>query len=161
MIDRIVQREIEAIRRDIIMDYERKGMRASGNLPTTLEIETESTRNRTVSTLYGAAYIEYLERGVEPFDLVEGSAKERGVIAFLARGPIAEWKRQKRVSIPAFAIATKIVRQGWKRENFGGVNLISDVITPQRVQEILDRIGQQHAQDFIQGVLKILPDANN
>ena len=41
----------------------------------------------------------------------------------------------------AFLIARKIANEGWKRERFGGVELISTVVTPERIQMIIDEVG--------------------
>ena len=49
------------------------------------------------------------------------------------------------ISSLAFLIARKIANEGWKRERFGGVELISTIVTDERIQMIIDDVGAVEA----------------
>jgi len=52
-------------------------------------------------------------------------------------------------------IARKIAREGWKREKFGGVQLISQVVTAERIQKIIDRVGD-YSLSLFQDEIKLM-----
>ena len=57
------------------------------------------------------------------------------------KGVFAEALQKMKISSLAFLIARKIALFGWKRERYGGVDLISEVITPERINDIINKIG--------------------
>ena len=136
----IILNEFELIKQDLIKRYNEKGMRASGNFESSLEIK----KNNNSVELWGANYTEQLESG-------RNSGKFPPVDA------IKQWILDKGINFEnitlsslAFLIARKISREGWNRQGYGGVELVSEVITPQRIQSIIDKVGTLEVNKFIE-----------
>lgn len=140
----ILAQEFEMLKQEIIQKYEEKGMRASGQFIEGLEVQV----SQYSASLKGYKYTEQLEYGRRP-----------GKISFEGREKIKEWILHKNVfnaaiakiglNSLAFLIARKIAQKGYKREQYGGVNLVSEVVTPERIQKIIDRVGRVAIVNFV------------
>lgn len=140
----IIFKELELIREDLIKSYDAKGMRASGNFANSLEVKLKDKG----AELWGPNYSEQLEKG-------------RDAGKFPPINAIEQWIKDKNIQFEkitisslAFLIARKISREGWDRRDFGGVELISEVITPERMQTIIDKVGQIELTGFISEIKK-------
>lgn len=128
--------EFSKVRADIIENYERKKMRASGSLPKSLTIR--AVKNKVA--IIGNKYIEQLEYGRKP------SASMPPLQA------IYDWILEKRVFEGAYkeyqirglayVIARKIQQEGYDRESYGGVGLVSEILTDKRIKDIIDLVGK-------------------
>lgn len=139
--------EFEKIKNELIREYDRLGMRASGSWAD--ELEVVSTKN--TGKILGLSYSEQLEFGRKkggrpPIEAIKKWIVDKGIVSKI-KGNIS-------VSSLAFAIATKIGKQGWKREKHGGLNLVSNVITPQRMQIVIDKIGVNEVFVFTERLKK-------
>lgn len=140
----ILAQEFEMLKQEIIQKYEEKGMRASGQFIEGLEVQV----SQYTAKLKGYKYTEQLEYGRRP-----------GKISFEGREKIKEWILHKNVfnaaiakiglNSLAFLIARKIAQKGFNREQHGGVNLVSEVVTPERIQKIIDRVGRVAIINFV------------
>lgn len=144
-------KEFESIKADLITAYDRKGMRASGQFADSLEVRQT---NRGVQ-LWGLSYSQQLETGRQagkfpPIDAIKQWIEDKGIASRL-NGEIT--KNQL-----AFLIARKIAREGWKREGFGGVELISEVITEQRIQSIIDKVGEEVLLKYTSDIIKMVKE---
>lgn len=136
MYEAILASEFEALRLDLIKAYEAKGMRASGRFAEALETVVSPEQGQ----LWGLPYAQQLETGRRP-----------GPVSLEGRESIKQWIIDKGVfnqaigeiglSSLAFLIARKIARDGYDRARYGGVELISSVVTPERIQAIIDKVG--------------------
>ena len=138
---KLLFKEFELLKDDLIEAYENKGMRASGNFVDELEVFTE--RNRAI--LFGADYTQQLESGRNPGNQPPTSVIEQWIYD---KGIVAQIRDNISVSSLAFLIARKIGREGWNREGYGGVNLVTDIVTDERIQKIIDQVGQARAIEF-------------
>lgn len=125
------------------------GMKASGNWIDELEVQTTELSG----TLLGAPYTEQLEDGRKkggrpPIEAIKKWIVEKGIVNSI-RGSVS-------VTSLAFAIATKIGKEGWKRKDHGGVELVSQIVTPQRMQSIINKIGQNEVFIFTERLSKEL-----
>lgn len=155
MIEEMLQKEFEALKADFIEAYDAKGMRATGQWADALEVEVtadnESFHYKAV--IKGLEYSQQLETGRSagkqpPSTVIEQWIRDKG-IASQIQGRIT-------ISSLAYLIARKIGREGWKREGFGGVDLISEVVTPERIQSIIDKVGDAYISKFSQDIIKEL-----
>lgn len=138
-IEKSIEDEFEKLRLEIIQAYDAKGMRASGKFANTSEVKTSKSTGGVSGKLIGESYVEQLESG-------------RSSGRFPPLKEIEEWILNKgvfnsalttiKLSSLAFIIARKIANSGWNRQRFGGVDLISSVVTPERVQKIIDAVGE-------------------
>ncbi|KGO88085.1 hypothetical protein Q765_03255 [Flavobacterium rivuli WB 3.3-2 = DSM 21788] len=154
--------EFTKLKEDLVKKYDELGMRASGNFESSLEIEI--TKNKAVLSTT-ARYAEQLEYGRgpnsgqsgqkwdDPIGDIEQWLIDKGVAATVKgyiRDKSVSNKVEKEItrSALAYLIVRKIFKEGWKRENFGGVHLMSQVITPERIQSIIDKLSDIYVTGF-------------
>lgn len=149
MFSDILSKEFEAIKKDIITLYDAKKMRASGDFANSLEV---ITKDNSVQ-LIGNDYAVQLEAGRKagkfpPIKMIEQWIIDKGVFASVLN--------EIKLSSLAFLIARKIAKNGWGREDKGGVELISSVITEERIQSIIDKVGAVETIRFSNEIIAML-----
>ncbi len=145
VISEIIEKEFNILKNEVISKYDEKGMRASGDFAESLETIITEEPTGYKAELIGNAYAYQLEQGrlagkQPPSEVIEKWIVDKG-IANQIEGNIS-------ISSLAYLIARKIGREGWNRQGYGGVNLISEVITEKRIQEIIDKIGEVYISQF-------------
>ena len=148
MSSQVLSKQFELLKDDLIKAYDAKGMRASGKFADTLEVKVQGL----TAQLWGEDYSQQLETGRKagrfpPIDAIEQWIKDKG-IANRIQGEIS-------ISSLAFLIARKIARNGWKREEYGGVELISSVVTDERIQKIIDEVGAEQALIYTTDIINL------
>ena len=148
MSSQVLSKEFELLKEDLIKAYDAKGMRASGKFAESLEVRV----NGLTAQLWGESYAQQLETGrragsFPPISAIEQWIKDKG-IASRIQGEIS-------ISSLAFLIARKIAQRGWKREEYGGVELISEVVTDVRIQKIIDEVGVEQAMIYSTEIIKL------
>ena len=141
----ILDSEFESLKNDLIKEYDSLGMRASGDFAKSLEVVSETNNVK----LFGNNYAEQLEFGRRPGKRPPIQALKDWIVD---KGIVNQIKGNITVTSLAFAIATKIAKQGWKRKDHGGVELISKIITPQRIQKIIDMVGAELALTLVKTI---------
>jgi hypothetical protein len=147
----ILQTELELIKTELIKEYDNLGMRASGKWADALEVQATETSGK----ILGLNYSEQLEFGRRsgkqpPREAIEQWIRDKGLASRI--------ENQISVSSLAFLIARKIGREGWNRQQYGGVDLISRVVTPERVQKIIDKVGSAFRVNFTSQIIKELKE---
>lgn len=137
--EKIIKEELDAIVSDIKSVYEASGKKTSGEFANQLEVKT----GRDSGALFGVTYL---------------AGRGAGKMPPVAR--IEEWVRQKGIfqiesdaqaTGIAWAIAKKIAKEGTAKEYH--LKIYEQVITPQRIQKIIDRVSQVNVQDFVNSVV--------
>lgn len=154
MSSKILKEEFDSLRRDLIIAYDAKGMRASGNFPESLDVIIDDTTGE----LWGDEYADQLEFGrsegtFPPLQEIEQWILDKGVFTSVLQ--------EMKLSSLAYLIARKIAQQGWKRQQHGGVGLISEVITEERLQMIIDKFGEAELVSFSSDILDIFKELDN
>ena len=147
-----LSKEFEDLKKDLILAYDQKGMRASGKFADSLEVVNVS---ETRVQLWGEDYAQELETGMPAGESVIIEDIEQWI---RDKGIAQRIEGQIKISSLAFLIARKIKKQGWKREEHGGVQLISDVITNERIQKIIDEVGAERAIQFQTEIIGLIND---
>mgnify|MGYP000232899996 CR=1 FL=1 len=147
----VLSKEFELLKQDLIDAYDSKGMRASGEFAEGLEVDAEINRG----VLWGYEYSQQLETGRQagkqpPSDVIEQWIEDKG-IASQIEGNI-------KISSLAYLIARKIGREGWYREDYGGVELISQIVTEQRLQKILDEVGDARLIEYSTEIITLIKE---
>lgn len=139
----VLQAELNILKEELITEYDALGMRASGQWADSLEVQTSEMRG----TLLGLDYTRQLQFGREPgrfppINLIEKWIEDKGINYTGIT-----------LSSLAFLIARKISREGWDRNGFGGVDLIGRIVTPERIQRIIDKVGEVYLSGFVKEVI--------
>lgn len=146
----ILQREFELLKDDLIAKHQELGMPASGNWERELEVRVE----RLSASIVGTPYTEQLVNGRAPGKFPPVAAIRQWIID----KPI-HFVGKIKLSSLAFLIARKIANDGTKYFQQGGTDLIEAVITPERIQSIIDKVSEFYIDTFtteISGFLKKL-----
>jgi len=143
--EKIFEEEFESLKNDLANKYRELGMKASGEWEAELEVEAGDDFGRVI----GLPYTEQLEKGREPTSRGgDGSLLKRIEKWIIDKGIVASIEGDISISSLAYLITRKIHREGWRRENYGGVELVSSVVTPKRMQGILNRLGETLTIEF-------------
>jgi len=137
----ILSTEFEALKNELIARYDELGMRASGQWAESLRV----TLGENGAGILQESYGDQLEFGRKPGKQPPSEAIEQWLIA---KGIAARLEKDISVSSLAYLIARKIGREGWNRKEHGGTQLISSVVTPERIQTIIDKIGESQLNEF-------------
>lgn len=137
----ILSREFESMKKDLIDLYNAKGMKASGEFEKSLRIEVGDD----YAILFGSDYSQQLELGRQSGNFPPIKAIEQWI---LDKGVFNAVLQEIKLSSLAFLIARKIANEGWKREGFGGVELISSVVNESRWQKIIEEVGEFWALQY-------------
>jgi len=138
----ILHAEFELLREELIQKHKELGMKASGKWIESLENRSE----RLSGQLWGEHYTEQLVNGrgpgkFPPIKMIEKWIYDKGITP-----------EGITISSLAFLIARKIAREGTDYFKQGGTDLIEAVITPKRIQQIIDKVSEFHINSFVSQV---------
>ena len=133
--DKIIKEELEAIKAEIISIYNASGKRTTGEFEKGLKIDYSPNKG----VLSGYAYLAGRKAGkMPPVQAIENWVINKGI------KPI---EANMKTSTLAFLIARKIAKEGTKKENH--LMIYDQVITPERIDKILQRLNQINVIAFI------------
>jgi len=146
------------VKKDLIDNYHRLGLKASGAWEKSLEEYAEISLTRIRAGIMGADYSYYLENG-------RGPSRKKGTGSGKSlKEIIREWIDIKGITPDkiskdslAFLIARKIHKYGIKvpnKHNAGG--LISDIITKERVKELNEQLILFYIDSFKSEIIKTI-----
>jgi hypothetical protein len=139
--------EFELLKADIISAYRASGQAVSGNWADTVKVE--ATPNGYSIT--AADYINGRGPGKPPpSKAIEEWLQQKGIATRL--------EKNMTISSLAFLIARKIGREGWKQKA-GTVNIVDSVVTPERIQQMLDNVGAVYLDNFTNTIINYLKQA--
>lgn len=143
MYKEILTNEFNILKQDLIDAYYKKGMFASGEFERQAEVITDDYSGK----ILGAKHTEQLEYGRNPSsrfpprDAIENWINEKGVFASAIE--------EIGISSLAFLIQRKIATFGYDRKEHGGVDLVNEIVTPERIQAIIDKCGNVALTEFV------------
>lgn len=141
--DEILRKEYDSIIQDVIRAYQQSGKKVSGNFAEQLELNASPNSIE----LLGVEYLEGREPGQMP--------PIKDIEAWIERKGIKAVESTMSVSSLAYLIARKIAREGTKDS---GIDIYSEVITPERIDSILNKISTFNANEFVDEVTKKLKE---
>lgn len=137
--DLIIKEELEAIRDEILALYNSSSKKTSGNFEEQLTTSYEPNRG----ILEGVMYLGGRKPGKRP----PISAIEDWII----RKGLSPIEKNITTSQLAFLIARKIGEKGTRKENH--LYVYEEIITPQRIDSIIDRLSVLNADLFVDEVV--------
>lgn len=160
--EEIINNWLEDSRTDLIENYKRLGLKASGKWAESLESFIEQNGKQKTIGISGQHYTFYIQnyRGKNKKQSDEDVRKWVGWAAsegLESKGGsfISNWVKDKGLIINPFAVAYKIARKGWvvpNRFNAGG--LVSDVITKDRISQLNVDLTQNAITEFKSTIIK-------
>lgn len=148
----ILEQEFETIKQELIEKHDKLGMRASGNWASQLLVKVQESGSKIKATLFGEKYTEQLAWGRKPGRFPPIAAIEQWIID---KG-IKPIEQNMKTSTLAFLIARKIAREGTKYYQQGGTDLIDAVLTPMRIQEIINKVKEINTETIVSGLIEQL-----
>ena len=145
----ILSEQFELMKADLIDLYDAKGMRSSGKWADSLEVVSSENNVK----LLGEEYSQQLETGRQHGRFPPIADIKKWIIE---KGVFTSALQTISISSLAFLIARKIANSGWKRERFGGVELISTIITDERMQKIIDEVGAVETFKISTEIIKLI-----
>ena len=137
----VLRAEFELLRSEIIAAYEASGMGSSGTWADSLVVNAGDSG----ASITGAGYIDGRGPGKPPpSEAIEQWIKAKGIAGEIEKGIS--------VSSLAFLIARKIGREGWKPDG-DTESIIESVVTPRRIQQIIDKGGEICLEEITNTIL--------
>ncbi|MXN91287.1 hypothetical protein GR160_08600 [Flavobacterium sp. Sd200] len=139
--------EFELLKQEIIAAYETSDMESSGDWANSVKAEPTLNGHR----LTAADYINGRDPGKPP----PSEAIEEWIVK---KGIAVRLEKNITLSSLAFLIARKIAKLGWRPKQ-GTEDIIEQVVTPQRIQQILDKVGESYLIDFTDQIINHIKQA--
>lgn len=131
MID-IINTWLAEAKNELIANYVKTGVIASGQYGKELETKSEQTSTGYRATILGSFHSQFMESGRGPNKNQEPESI-RKFVGFAGSTFIDKWVKDKGLNINPFAVAYKIARVGYK----GHEGIITDVINEERINSLL------------------------
>lgn len=138
----IIKEEIDSILFDIKAEYSNSGRRASGEFEKGLEAVYEHNKATIKGFVYLAGRGATKKKGVDG----EPTLQER-ILEWLKVKGIRPVEKKVTLRSLAFLIARKIHKQGTRRSEW--LKVYEKVITPERIDKIIDRISELNVNKLI------------
>lgn len=144
----ILARELALLVEELRGKYEELNLKASGQWGETLKAQTAQEIAFLKGRITGKNYTYYMQHGrasgaMPPIKAIEQWITNKGI-------PVENIK----ISSLAFLIARKIAKEGTRRyQNNGTPPFIDAVITPERIQQIIDKVGASLAYQIKSHIL--------
>ena len=136
MVEEIVNKWLADVEKDLVANYDKLGLRASGDWAKSLEPFTEINPGKIRLGMLGNNYTQWIENGRGP----NKDQSEKGLAAWVRWAGstfLKKWVEDKPLNINPFGVAWKIAREGWEVPNrFNAAGLVSDVVTRKRMREL-------------------------
>lgn len=148
---KILDLELNLIKQDLIDKHIQLGMKASGDWINSLDVQTKGLSG----IIYGKPYTEQLVNGrpsgkFPPISAIKQWIEDKNITPF----------DKISISSLAFLIARKIAREGTNYFKQGGTDLVSSVITPERIQRIIDNVSEFHINNFFSEITGVFKELN-
>lgn len=148
-IEDILKKEFDSIIVDLKAKHIQLGMKASGKWVEGLENVSSGTTGKVIGEDYTYQLVNGRKEGkFPPVEAIKQWIIDKGIVNKI-KGEIS-------VSSLAFLIARKIAREGTKYYQQGGTDLVDSVVTPERIQSIINKVGIQATVNTVQVLTKQL-----
>jgi hypothetical protein len=152
----IVDTWLQGIEKDLIKNYKRLGLKASGDWEKSVESKSSESRGTVKASILANDYTQYMENGRRPNKDQSEDAIRRWV-GWAGNTIIKDWLKDKGLQnkLNPFAVAYKIATEGIKvpnKYNKGG--LVSDVITDEKLKELGDSLTLSYVESFRSEIIK-------
>lgn len=149
---------LEESRIKMIAEYDRLNFRASGKYANSLEPVIESGVNYTLVKMMGVAYAEQMQFGRGRTQNGGNGQLKAAILQWISDKGITPREAAMSNETLAFLISRKIHRDGYSVAGREGV--ISNVITPQWINELIKRCGDVELGRVTSDILRLVKEIN-
>jgi hypothetical protein len=156
-----VDRWLVEVKQDLIDNYNRLGLRASGNWERQLETISEVKDINIKAIVKGEKYTGAIEYGRRRN---RNQTKEalRAWAGWAGSTFIAQWIKDKGLNLNPFAVAYNIAKHGWVVPNpYNAGGLVSDAITDEKINQLLRKLSLFYVDEIKTDVVNTLKYGNN
>jgi hypothetical protein len=156
MIEQILNTWLSEKEKDLIANYDKLGLRASGNWANQLEQFNEQTGKGYHIGIKGEKYTGALETG-RSANKNQTPKAIKAWVGWAGSTFLKKWISDKGLNLNPFAVAYKIARHGWKvpnAHNTGG--LVSNVITKESLNDLQSRLTMGFLDNIKSDIIKTL-----
>ena len=126
--EEIINKWLSEVKSDLIDNYYRLKLKASGNWPNQLKEDLIIGKDKYNAIIWGEKYTGAIEYGRLP----NKNQDSKSIMAFTGWAGstfIKKWVKDKGLNLNPYAVAYKIAKEGWKVPNrFNEGGLVSDVM---------------------------------
>ena len=129
-------------------NYQRMGIKSSGNWGGELEHRIEETDTKINVKFLAPKYTEQLIKGRKP-NKKQDKQSLKAFVGWAGSTFLKDWVNNKGLSINPFAVAWKIAREGWKIPNKNNSGkLIEGVLTSGNIMQLAKIVGTNLEQEI-------------
>ena len=139
-IEEVVKSWLDGSKSQIISNYDRDNMRASGSFAKSLRVEILQQSGLIKGTLYGANHSIFVDKGRWATGGGGNGQLREAIKQWIDDKGITPRDNISKDSL-AFLISRKIHREGWKPKNIYPNGVISSVINDNAIKELLASLG--------------------
>jgi hypothetical protein len=150
----VLQKWADSKQVELVKNYDRLGLRASGEFEKSLRNEIIETPKSIQLIIKGAQHSYWMQNGRQPNKNQNKEYTKRWV-GWAGSTFLKKWVEDKRLSINPFAVAWKIAKKGIivpNKFNSGGV--ISDSINKKSIGELIKEVGRIESSIVVSNILK-------
>jgi hypothetical protein len=136
MIEQVVNKWLDSVEGDLVKNYDKLGLRASGKWAKSLEQFSTIENDKIKVGILGENYTEQIENGRLP-NKNQSEKAIRAWVGWAGSTFLKQWVKDKKLDLSPYAVAYKIATKGWKVPNrFNAGGLVSSVVTKERIAEL-------------------------
>jgi hypothetical protein len=141
---------------DLIQNYDRLGLRASGKFAKDLETKVEEQGTKWTITFLGSKHSQFMVAG-RGANKNQDKDSIKAFVGWAGSTFLKQWVQDKGLNVSPFAVAYKIARKGINVPNsFNTGTLLSDVFTPEKLDELLRSISMTIIGDVRTDIKKLI-----
>ena len=140
---------------DLVSNYQRLGLKASGQWSRDLETRIEEKGTKYTITFLGSKYTEQLILGRRP-NKNQNKEAIRKFVGWAGSTFLADWVKNKGLKISPFAVAYKIAREGIQVPNANNPGtILSNVFSEDRINELLKTLSMSIVTEVRSDIKKV------
>lgn len=157
----IVDTWLSEVKKDLIDNYHRLGLRASGNWERQLETISKVEKVDIKAIVKGEQYTGAIEFGRRK-NRNQSVEAIRAWVGWAGSTFIKQWIKDKGLNLNPFAVSYKIAREGWKVPNaFNAGGLVSDVFTDEKIDILMRKLSLFFIDEIKTDLVNTLKFGNN
>jgi len=153
---RIIDDWLNGVEKDLVDNYDRLGLRASGQWASSLEPFNNQLPEGFSIGILGEDYTEWIENGRLP-NRDQSDESLKAWVGWAGSTFIDDWLHDKGLedTLNPYAVSWKIALRGWQVPNIHNAGgLVSDVVTRERINDLNKSLGGFYINEIKTEIIK-------